>query len=147
METSENRKCKKDESGRLIGMNIDVEPIWKSPYFLYIKLGRRKKKKKKTILTSFLPSTLLLKEVSGKSNSAISKKLFKVRHFPLLLNIQRLLTGLNHKVQSPEYIMAQMDRGGSKWLQEHSVVNTVTVLPCVNLLKSHVPVYVEVVVL
>ena len=110
-------------------MNIDVEPIWKSPYFLYIKLGR-KKKKKKTILTSFLPSPLLLKEVSGKSNSAISIKLFKVRQFSLLLNIQHLLTGLNHKVQSSEYIIAQMDQGGSKWLQEHSVVNIVTVLPC-----------------
>lgn len=48
----------KDESGRLIGMNIDVEPIWKSPYFQYIKQGKEKKRKKrggKTILTSFSP--------------------------------------------------------------------------------------------
>lgn len=26
-------------------MNIDVEPIWKSPYFQYIKRGKEKKEK------------------------------------------------------------------------------------------------------
>lgn len=36
-------------------MNIDVKPIWKSPYFQHIKQEKEKKGEKKTILTSFPP--------------------------------------------------------------------------------------------
>lgn len=109
--------------------------------------GKKKKKKKNNIdlLSTF--ASFAQRSIRKIRRSAMGKKLFKVRQFSLLLNIQRLLTGLNHKVQSPEYIIAQMDRGDSKWLQEHSVLNAVTGLPCVNWLKSHVPVYVEAVAL
>lgn len=36
-------------------MNIDVEPIWKSPYFQYIKQGKEKRGKNNIDLLSPVP--------------------------------------------------------------------------------------------
>lgn len=39
-----SEKCTKtDESGKFSWMNIDVQPVWKLPYFLHISSNKKQK--------------------------------------------------------------------------------------------------------